>query len=271
MDVGSDTRHWLTPHGGWSPSTGEALRICADAVVMRPGSWSGSPGVCLSREPRSPPPDPPHRPIRATVARLAAALLPACPAAHWTRRVGPLPRAGGNPGRRRSLLLDQRAVNPSLDGLRVSSIRHRIEACYGSSVNRIGVSAACPNRRGSASSVRRVSAGGGTRFAPLFEAYPTPTIIGRIPVSTRTHLSPMVLEEAADWFVKFRMGRVSASDREAFVRWIRQSPKHVQAYLEEVLAHFDGASVKTCDRLANRVEERCSNTPPRRLRGNRRR
>lgn len=91
-------------------------------------------------------------------------------------------------------------------------------------------------------------------------------IIGRIPVSTRTQLSPKVLEQAADWFTRFRSTEVSDSEREAFFRWIRQSPKHVQAYLAEVLAYFDVVSDRTCDRLVNRIEEPCSDTWTRRPR-----
>jgi transmembrane sensor len=41
-----------------------------------------------------------------------------------------------------------------------------------------------------------------------------------------------ILEEAADWFVEFRVDEIDGGARERFDRWLRQSPQHVQAYLD---------------------------------------
>jgi transmembrane sensor len=41
-----------------------------------------------------------------------------------------------------------------------------------------------------------------------------------------------ILEEAADWFVEFRVDEIDSAARERFDHWLRQSPQHVQAYLD---------------------------------------
>lgn len=41
-----------------------------------------------------------------------------------------------------------------------------------------------------------------------------------------------VIEEASAWFIEFRSGDVTASDRTRFFEWLRRSPQHIQAYLE---------------------------------------
>jgi transmembrane sensor len=38
--------------------------------------------------------------------------------------------------------------------------------------------------------------------------------------------------EASAWFIEFRTGELSQSDRDRFTRWIRTSPHHIRAYLE---------------------------------------
>lgn len=40
------------------------------------------------------------------------------------------------------------------------------------------------------------------------------------------------MEEASDWFVEFRVEEADAATRARFDRWLRQSPLHIQAYLE---------------------------------------
>lgn len=80
------------------------------------------------------------------------------------------------------------------------------------------------------------------------------------------HLSPQIVEQAAGWFVKFRTVSVPASERKEFFQWLQQSPQHVQAYLEEVLAHSDVAAPPMCERLLNRVDKPCRATRSQRRR-----
>ena len=49
---------------------------------------------------------------------------------------------------------------------------------------------------------------------------------------SQTQIPRQILEEACDWFVDFRMSDVDGAARERFDRWVRQSPQHIQAYLE---------------------------------------
>jgi len=45
-------------------------------------------------------------------------------------------------------------------------------------------------------------------------------------------LNRLILDEASDWFVDFRVGDVDSTARERFDRWLRQSPEHIRAYME---------------------------------------
>jgi len=42
----------------------------------------------------------------------------------------------------------------------------------------------------------------------------------------------LILDEASDWFVDFRVGDVDATARERFDEWLRRSPEHIRAYME---------------------------------------
>lgn len=57
-----------------------------------------------------------------------------------------------------------------------------------------------------------------------------------------------ILEEAADWFVEFRVDEIDGAARERFDGWLRQSPQHVQAYLDIATTYAslsaDGAAVE---------------------------
>src|SRR5687768_2348235 len=44
-------------------------------------------------------------------------------------------------------------------------------------------------------------------------------------------LNEQAREEAANWLVAFSEGEVGASEKEAFLHWLRASPEHVRAYL----------------------------------------
>ena len=80
-------------------------------------------------------------------------------------------------------------------------------------------------------------------------------------MSTRTELSPQILEPAAGWFGKFRNPELPpAPECEEFFRWLRRSPQHVQAYLQAALAQSDVAPLTMCCRLISGMDEPCSDT-----------
>lgn len=53
-----------------------------------------------------------------------------------------------------------------------------------------------------------------------------------IPQTSQGSIPRQILEEAADWFVEFRVDEINGAARERFDCWLRQSPQHVQAYLD---------------------------------------
>src|SRR6185437_7898828 len=53
-----------------------------------------------------------------------------------------------------------------------------------------------------------------------------------------------VWEEAAEWFVDFRVDQVAMGTRDEFCRWLRRSPQHIQAYLEVARTYTDLAAAK---------------------------
>src|SRR5882757_9099017 len=42
----------------------------------------------------------------------------------------------------------------------------------------------------------------------------------------------LILDEASEWFVDFRVGDVDQHARERFDQWLRRSPEHIRAYME---------------------------------------
>lgn len=50
--------------------------------------------------------------------------------------------------------------------------------------------------------------------------------------------SKLISEQAADWLLRFRDGRLNVGDRLEYVRWLKQSPAHVREMLE--LAAVEG-------------------------------
>lgn len=79
-------------------------------------------------------------------------------------------------------------------------------------------------------------------------------------MNTRTQLSPLILEQAAGWFGRFRTSEIPLAERKEFLRWLLQSPQHVQAYLEELLRHPDDLPLVICKRLTGVMDEPCSDT-----------
>lgn len=50
--------------------------------------------------------------------------------------------------------------------------------------------------------------------------------------NTGSQPSAGTVAEASTWFIEFRTGELSQSDRDRFTQWIRTSPHHIRAYLE---------------------------------------
>ncbi len=51
----------------------------------------------------------------------------------------------------------------------------------------------------------------------------------KTPVSKAERL---IVEEASEWFVDFRVGDADAAARERFDEWLRRSPQHIRAYMD---------------------------------------
>jgi transmembrane sensor len=52
------------------------------------------------------------------------------------------------------------------------------------------------------------------------------------PNTPPSRVNRLILEEASEWFVDFRVGDVDARARERFDEWVRRSPEHIRAYME---------------------------------------
>jgi transmembrane sensor len=52
------------------------------------------------------------------------------------------------------------------------------------------------------------------------------------PKTSQSKVDRLILEEASEWFVDFRVGDVDAAARERFDEWLRRSPEHIRAYME---------------------------------------
>jgi transmembrane sensor len=59
----------------------------------------------------------------------------------------------------------------------------------------------------------------------------------------RTKLNAQISEEAAEWFVQFRLGDVDVSGRQEFDTWVRSAPEHLRAYLEIAAIWNEGSSL----------------------------
>src|ERR1700677_870336 len=53
----------------------------------------------------------------------------------------------------------------------------------------------------------------------------------------------LILEEASEWFVDFRVGDVDAAARERFDEWLRRPPEHIRAYWEIAKTYVDLSSL----------------------------
>src|SRR5882757_10171326 len=54
----------------------------------------------------------------------------------------------------------------------------------------------------------------------------------------------LILDEASEWFVDFRVGDVDGSARERFDEWLRRSPEHIRAYMEIAKTYVELPPVK---------------------------
>ena len=52
------------------------------------------------------------------------------------------------------------------------------------------------------------------------------------PNTPPSRVNRLILEEASEWFVDFRVGDVDERARERFDEWVRRSPEHIRAYME---------------------------------------
>ncbi|HZO52740.1 MAG TPA: FecR domain-containing protein [Bryobacteraceae bacterium] len=59
----------------------------------------------------------------------------------------------------------------------------------------------------------------------------------------RNKFNLQISEEAAEWFVDFRLGNIDAAGRQEFDAWIRRSPEHLCAYIETAAIWNEGSSL----------------------------
>jgi transmembrane sensor len=63
-----------------------------------------------------------------------------------------------------------------------------------------------------------------------------------MPRRPASDINPLVLDEAAEWFVELEGGEMALAERKAFDEWLRRSPEHVRAFLELLPLWEAGAS-----------------------------
>lgn len=59
-----------------------------------------------------------------------------------------------------------------------------------------------------------------------------------MPDRPHNRMSKLISEQAAEWLVSLRAGRLTSAERLGYVQWLKQSPAHVRAMLE--LASLEG-------------------------------
>ena len=64
------------------------------------------------------------------------------------------------------------------------------------------------------------------------------------PKTPPSKVNRVVLEEASEWFVDFRVGDVDECARERFDEWLRRSPEHIRAYMEIARTYVELPLVK---------------------------
>jgi transmembrane sensor len=65
----------------------------------------------------------------------------------------------------------------------------------------------------------------------------------------RSRVSRLILEEASEWFVDFRVGDVDAHARARFDEWLRRSPEHIRAYMEIARTYVELPALQVAGKL----------------------
>jgi transmembrane sensor len=69
------------------------------------------------------------------------------------------------------------------------------------------------------------------------------------PKTPRSRVGRLILEEASEWFVDFRVGDVDARAREGFDEWLRRSPEHIRAYMEIAKTYVELPALQSVGQL----------------------
>jgi transmembrane sensor len=69
------------------------------------------------------------------------------------------------------------------------------------------------------------------------------------PTTPPSKVNRLILEEASEWFVDFRVGDVDEHARERFDEWLRRSPEHIRAYMEIARIYVELPPVKLAGKL----------------------
>jgi transmembrane sensor len=69
------------------------------------------------------------------------------------------------------------------------------------------------------------------------------------PKTPQSRVNSLILEEASEWFVDFRVGDVDAHSREHFDEWLRRSPEHIRAYMEIARIYVELPPVKLAGKI----------------------
>jgi transmembrane sensor len=69
------------------------------------------------------------------------------------------------------------------------------------------------------------------------------------PTTPRSRASHLILEEASEWFVDFRVGDVDAHARARFDEWLRSSPEHIRAYMEIAKTYVELPTLQLAGKL----------------------
>jgi transmembrane sensor len=64
------------------------------------------------------------------------------------------------------------------------------------------------------------------------------------PKAPPSKVNRLILEEASEWFVDFRVGDVNEHARGRFDEWLRRSPEHIRAYMEIAKTYVELPTVK---------------------------
>jgi transmembrane sensor len=69
------------------------------------------------------------------------------------------------------------------------------------------------------------------------------------PKTPQSKVDRLILEEASEWFVDFRVGDVDSFARERFDEWLRRSPEHIRAYMEIAKTYVELPALKMAGSL----------------------